>query len=133
MIKVAAGVIVKDNKILIAQKGEGEKLGLKWEFPGGKVQEGESYESCLRRELHEEFSIDSAVGDYICTSIYDYGHIYVELQAYFATLLGGNMKLNEHRQIKWVNPLELNQYDFAPADIPIALEVKKRLQSSTGE
>lgn len=130
MVEVAAGVIVKDSMVLIAQKGAGERLGLKWEFPGGKVEGGETPESCLRRELREEFSIDAAVGDYICTSKYDYGYISVELKAYFVRWPGGEIKLNEHRQIKWVKPSELGQYDFAPADIPIAAEVRKRLELS---
>ncbi|WP_051275825.1 (deoxy)nucleoside triphosphate pyrophosphohydrolase [Desulfovirgula thermocuniculi] len=127
MVEVAAAVIVKNGRVLIAQRREDDKLPLKWEFPGGKVEAGETPEECLVREMREEFSIDISVGDCICASEFEYEHISVRLTGYFAEWLGGSLRPAEHRQIRWVLPSELDGIDFAPADVPIAEEVKRRL------
>lgn len=127
MIQVTAAVIVKDSKILIAQRNEYGKLPLKWEFPGGKVEGNETCEECLQRELWEEFSINAVIGEYICTSKFNYDCYSIELIAFFVKWFDGEIKLANHSQVKWVSPSELDDFDFAPADIPIVNEVKRRL------
>lgn len=123
-IVVTAAVIVKDNKILIAQRKRGDPLQGKWEFPGGKIEETESPEACLKRELFEEFGIDSRIGNHICSNRYRYPHVFVELIAYKVTYVSGDLRLNSHQAIKWVTIDELSQFVFAEADMPIVKKIK---------
>lgn len=120
MKKVTAAVIEKDGKILIAQRRTGDALAGKWEFPGGKMEPGETPEQCLRRELMEEFGIDALIGAYICSSEFEYKHIHIELLAYRARHISGDYKLNDHERIAWVKPGDLKSYDLSSADIPVA-------------
>ncbi|MCX5666265.1 MAG: 8-oxo-dGTP diphosphatase MutT [Candidatus Omnitrophica bacterium] len=117
--QVTAAVIEKDGKILIAQRLKGSTLGGRWEFPGGKIEPGETAEECLKRELKEEFDIESEVGDFFIASRFRYCLVPIELLAYRVKHLSGDFKVNEHDQIRWVSPSELNSYDFMPADKPI--------------
>ncbi len=118
--QVAAAVLEKDGKILLARRREGDALAGKWEFPGGKLEPGETPRECLRRELAEEFGIDSSIGEFVCASEFEYGHTHIELLAYRASHVGGEFVLNDHSEIKWVTPAELLAYDLASADIPVA-------------
>ena len=117
--QVTAAVIEKDGKILIAQRRKGSTLGGKWEFPGGKVEPGETAEACLKRELKEEFDVESEVGKFIIASRFRYCLVPIELLAYRVKHLSGEFKVNEHEEIRWVDPTELGSYDFMPADKPI--------------
>lgn len=92
----------------------------KWEFPGGKLEEGETLENCLRREMREEFGIDVAVGPLVGRSRHAYPHGEVDLTAYRVTHLSGDFQLHDHEEIRWVCPADLMTYDFSAADIPIA-------------
>jgi len=114
--QVTAAVIEKDGKILIAQRRKGRALGGKWEFPGGKIEPGETAEACLKRELKEEFGIESEVGKFIIVSKFRYCLVPIELLAYRVKHLFGEFKVNEHEEIRWVSPSELKLYDFMPAD-----------------
>ncbi len=118
--KVTAAVIERDGRILIARRGKGSHLEGKWEFPGGKIEPGESPEECLRRELREEFGVEAEVGEFICASPHDYGHVAIELLAYRVDRVEGDFRLNSHAEIAWVRPEEMSAYDFAEADRPIA-------------
>jgi 8-oxo-dGTP diphosphatase len=118
MTRVTAAIIEKEGKYLIARKCVGALAGL-WEFPGGKIEPGETPEMCLKREITEEFGIEIAVGEYLTTSFYTYPHIAIELLGYLATYQAGNMSLTDHDQVKWVTPLEMTHYSFAPADLPL--------------
>ena len=118
MVKVTAAVIELDGKVLIAKRSKGRFAG-KWEFPGGKVEPNETPEECLERELREELGIETRVERLICSSPYDYGGLMIELLAYRVCWLEGEIKPNEHEEIRWVSPGELNEYDFPEADIPI--------------
>lgn len=118
-IEVTAAIIVQEGKILIAQRPPTDELAFMWEFPGGKVDPGETPEECLKRELFEELSIHVAVKDFICESFYAYDHKNIQLMAYLVTYLSGDFVVKEHAQIKWVLPENLKYYTFAPADIPI--------------
>lgn len=124
MIQVTAAVIIKDKKILIAKRKKGDRLAHKWEFPGGKIEPNETPEECLQRELLEEFDIKAEIGEYLCSSCFDYDHVSIELMAYKAQHLSGEFRLNDHDEIRWVLPSELDDFDFAEADKPIVEELK---------
>lgn len=124
MIKVTAALIEKDGKFLIARRRRGEHLEFKWEFPGGKIEDDETPEECLARELAEEFGIKVAVKDFICSSKYVYSHIAIDLLAYRVEYVSGEFRLSDHDQIQWVSPDELAYYDLAEADKPVAYELK---------
>lgn len=119
MRQVTAAVIEKDGKILIAQRKIGDTLAGKWEFPGGKLELGETPEGCLRRELREEFGVETEIGEFICSSKFEYKHLPIELLVYRVRHLSGEYKLNDHDRIAWVTAADLANYDFSSADIPV--------------
>lgn len=120
IIKVAAGIIVCNGQILIAQRKHGKDMEYKWEFPGGKLEQGETYEQCLARELMEEMKLPVVVGKHFMDSGFDYDFGRVELHCYFAVCQSEKIPvLNEHEQYRWVKSEDLNKYDFAPADLPV--------------
>lgn len=118
MLKVTAAVIQVKGKILIARRPIRDKLAGKWEFPGGKIEVGETPEECLRREIKEELNIEISVGDFFEESIYEYPNRTIQLKAYWCTWLSGEIELNSHDTIEWVDIACLSDYDFAPADLP---------------
>ncbi len=118
-ITVTAAVLEKDGRVLIARRKKGDRLAHKWEFPGGKIEAGETPEICLRRELKEEFGIDVAVDGFVGRSSHRYPHGEIDLLAYRVTHLSGNFQLHDHEEILWVLPADLPSYDFSAADIPI--------------
>lgn len=119
-IQVTAGVIEKEGRVLIARKRRGDgPFARKWEFPGGKVEPGETNEECLERELHEELGIRARIGAFLCASRHDYGHLAVELLAYRVISYRGEIVLNDHEEIRWVPAGDLADYEFPQADIPI--------------
>lgn len=117
---VTAAIIRRDNKILIAQRGPSSRLAGLWEFPGGKVEEGENLATCLAREIAEELDIDIAVENEFHTVEHDYGeHGVIRLHSFLCNLLRGEPKPSVHAEIRWVTLEEMTKYEFAPADIPI--------------
>lgn len=118
MLKVTAAILKKGDLILIAQRKAGDKLAGKWEFPGGKIELGETPEQCLIREIKEEFNIDIMVGEYFGSNTHHYGDKTVYLMAFWAKWLGGKIEASAHDQYKWVSVGELAHYDFAAADLP---------------
>jgi 8-oxo-dGTP diphosphatase len=125
MIKVTAAILDKDGKILIAKRKKDDPLKKKWEFPGGKVEPGETPEECLVRELEEELGIKSKIGRFVCSSQYKYPHISIDLLAYTVEYISGEFRAIDHEEIKWVKPSELNLYDFPEADKPIMEKLLK--------
>jgi len=117
--QVTAAVIAKDGKILVAQRGPQDKLANKWEFPGGKLEDCETPEICLKREIQEELGIDVIVGSYLCSSFFDYNHISIELMAFRCEWVSGVLKNNEHQALAWIEPCDFKNLDMAPADWPI--------------
>jgi 8-oxo-dGTP diphosphatase len=91
-----------------------------WEFPGGTVEEGETPEDCLKRELHEELDIDVVVGDHVGTNLHEYDFYTVELMVYRTKIVTGEIKLNDHADMAWVSADEIGEFELAPADIPFA-------------
>ena len=117
---VAAGLIMCDGLLLIAQRKRGKSLEYKWEFPGGKLEEGETLEECLRRELMEEMQLEIFVREAFVVSSYDYDFGTIVLHSFWATCKSKDIPVVlEHEQYKWIDPHDLPQYDFAPADKPI--------------
>ncbi len=129
MITVTAAILIKDNKIFLARRNSESKHPGKWEFPGGKKERGESVEQGLYREIKEEFSINISVNEFFAESIYEYEHSKIRLIAYRTTWVSGKMVLKDHDRIAWVSPDKLLEFDLLPADIPIAQECKKRINT----
>ena len=124
IIKVVAAILQNDDKILIAKKKEGKPLAGFYEFPGGKVEEGENPEDSLVRELMEEMSIKVTVKDYVGKSIYDYGNgKVIELLGYTAEIIEGDIVLTDHDEYRWVTLEEVCNYNIAPADIPLISKI----------
>ncbi|GAB3802247.1 (deoxy)nucleoside triphosphate pyrophosphohydrolase [Virgibacillus kimchii] len=117
-IYVVGAVIIKDNKILCAQRGNSKTLPYKWEFPGGKVEKGETEKNALEREIEEEMKCTIEVGDQVEHTVYEYDFGIVHLTTFYCTLLDGTPVLTEHKSIKWLPKEELSMLDWAPADIP---------------
>lgn len=119
MIEVAAAIIEDtDGRILIARRRAGKSQAGLWEFPGGKIEAGESPEDCLRRELLEEMNIEIEPYAFFAVSEHAYETVTIRLIAYKAKMLGGTIRLSDHDEYRWVQAGELTQYLFAPADIP---------------
>lgn len=116
-IHVVGAVIFQDDKILCAQRGTEKALPLLWEFPGGKIEEGEKPEDALKRELQEEMQCTIAVHEKIEHTVYEYDFGIVHLTTYRCTLVEGEPVLTEHVDIKWLAPDELHTLEWAPADI----------------
>ena len=119
---VTAAIIRSGEKLLIARRKIGQKLEGYWEFPGGKIEEGESPQECLIRELFEEFGISTLVGEVLTESEYHYDHGAIKLLALDVTEVNGELVLTVHDSIEWVTADTILDYKLAPADIPIAKE-----------
>ena len=122
-IEVTAAILFNDDKLLIAQRKSKDKLPDKWEFPGGKVENDETPEECLKREMKEEFGIDVSVGKFLGESVYHYDHISIRLLAYRTFWDAGEIKIRAHQSIEWVTINQIGQFDFAPADIPFVTKL----------
>jgi len=119
MIRVTAGLLEKKGKLLIAQRRSGDILEYKWELPGGKIEDDESPEDCLKRELFEEFSINIEVDKFFGSNEHEYEHGHIELLAYRVKHISGEFSPISHENIQWVIPEKLMEYDFAEADKPL--------------
>lgn len=115
----------KGGRILIARRKKGGRLENKWEFPGGKLEPGETAEHCLERELFEEFGVKTKVEGFIASSRPESRRASIELLAYKVHYLSGEFRLNAHEEIRWVKPEELEGFDFAEADIRIVKKIRE--------
>jgi 8-oxo-dGTP diphosphatase len=119
MQRVTAAVIERDGMVLLARRQAGDPLAAKWEFPGGKIEPGETPEQCLARELDEELGVRVAVGEFLASSVYTYAHGAIELLAYRVRLVAGEPMARVHDELRWVARDALAAYELAPADNPI--------------
>lgn len=126
MIEVTAGVIQRSGLFLIARRAPGKSLEGYWEFPGGKVEAGETHEVCLARELKEELDLDVTAEEYIGESVSGEGEKQIRLVAYAAKTEQETITSKDHDQLKWINIYEFGDYNFAPADIPIIEELLRK-------
>ena len=118
MITVTAGLIFCRDKALIAKRNLDDAWQAKWEFPGGKVNVGESPDDCLRRELMEELGISVKVLDFFDENIYEYEQGKIRLLGYYVKWLDRDIVPNVHQEVRWVAINSLKDYDFLPADLP---------------
>ena len=126
MITVVAALIKKDNKYLIAKRSTGSEDDLgKWEFPGGKVEPGESEEHAIEREIKEEFEMDIKAIRFLTNNACEYPSKTIDLRLYECKHISGEFHLHDHSEYKFVNKDEILKYDLCPADIPLAEYVKE--------
>ncbi len=127
-IEVVAAVILREEKVLCVRRDEHEKeyVSLKWEFPGGKVEVGESREEALVREIREELSVDIEVSEFLMTVEHTYPDFHLTMHVFKCVLDQGEITLNEHVALKWLSVDELDQLDWAAADVPV---VKSLMQA----
>ncbi|CAM3600287.1 (deoxy)nucleoside triphosphate pyrophosphohydrolase [Erysipelothrix urinaevulpis] len=117
-IEVSAAVILQDDKILVTKR-IGEEFDGQWEFPGGKVEAGETHEETVIREIKEELSVDIKVNQYFDTITYQYDSFHLTMHLFFCEIKYGELVLNEHSDAKWLMIDELSGLDWVPADIQI--------------
>ena len=124
-IEVVAGIIKDGDKVFATQRGYGEQKGF-WEFPGGKMETGETQQQALARELKEELAIDVSVGDFLCTVDYDYPAFHLTMHCFFCTIAGGEApELLEHEAARWLAPAELHSVNWLPADVEVVKVLEK--------
>ena len=125
-IHVSAAIIMKDNKIFVTQRGYGEFKDW-WEFPGGKIEEGETPEECLKREIKEELEADINIDKYLCTVEYDYPNFHLKMECFICSLIDGHLELVEAEDAKFITSDQLDNIDFLPADLLVVKELKKSI------
>ena len=132
-IRVAAAVIkASDDKtepiIFATQRGYGEFKG-GWEFPGGKIEEGETPQEALKREIKEELDTEISVGDFIDTIEYDYPKFHLSMDCFWCQIVSGDLVLKEHEAAKWLTKEKLDSVDWLPADITLIDKIRRELQN----
>jgi len=123
-IEVVASIIQKDDRFFATQRGYGDWKDW-WEFPGGKMEAGETPEEALKREILEELSTDINVDKFVCTVEYDYPKFHLTMHCYLCSLLTDALHLNEHEAAKWLTMNELSSVQWLPADEIVIEELKK--------
>lgn len=126
MINVVCGIIKKSNKVLIGRRGSGESMPGFWEFPGGKIEKGETNKASLKRELMEELEIDAEVGSLISKYRYDYPDKSINLFFYNISNYSGKINIKVHDKIIWEKLENLKNYKFLPGDIPLINEIQRK-------
>jgi 8-oxo-dGTP diphosphatase len=125
-IEVVAAIIRKDGQVFATQRGYGEWKDW-WEFPGGKLEAGESPEEALKREIREELSTDICIEEFLCTVEYDYPKFHLTMHCYKCSLLTEALHLNEHEAARWLTIKEIDSVRWLPADILVVKSLKKQL------
>ncbi len=123
MIDVTCAILIKEGKVLAVQRSKRMKLPLKWEFPGGKVESGESARECLIREIREELGLGISIKEALTPAAYDYGSFQIRLLPFIAQIESGILQLAEHSDYGWFDVEELPLLDWAAADVAVMEEV----------
>ena len=125
-IRVVAAVIRSDNKIFATARGYGEMKG-GWEFPGGKIEPGETPQEALVREIREELDTDIAVGELIDTIEYDYPKFHLSMDCFWCSIVSGELTLKEAEAARWLTKEELDSVNWLPADVTLIPKIGERL------
>lgn len=123
VIRVVAAIIVDDEKIFATQRGYGDFKG-GWEFPGGKIEAGETPKEALIREIKEELEVEIKVGALIDTVEYDYPTFHLSMDCFWAEIISGDLVLREHEAAKWLTKDELDSVEWLPADIEVIEKIR---------
>lgn len=118
-IQVACAIIEKEGKVLSTKRSKAMSLPLKWEFPGGKIKNGECITECLKRELQEELGIEAAICHSLQPVTHNYRTFSVTLHPFICRIVSGKITLHEHEALAWLTPRELHTLDWAEADVPV--------------
>ena len=121
-LHVACAIIEQEGKVLAAQRSAAMSLPLKWEFPGGKIEAGESPEESLIRELKEELGVSVFIGTALSPATHRYTDFTVTLYPFTCRLAGGLVTMHEHHALKWIEPERMPELDWAAADLPVICE-----------
>lgn len=124
-IEVVAAIIKDGNKILATQRGYGEFIHM-WEFPGGKIEKGESQEAALTREIKEELELDISIDEFLITVKYEYETFNLTMHCFMSHILNGNMSLNAHEQVRWLTINQIDDVNWLPADIEVVEALKAK-------
>ena len=127
-MEVVAAAIIQDRKVFATQRGYGDYKGW-WEFPGGKIEHGETKEQALKRELREELAIETEVGDLIKTVEYDYPKFHLILHCFLTKIIKGEPKLLEHESARWVDKNNVDDLNWLKADLDVIKEIKEKFLS----
>ena len=119
MNNVVAAIIRKNNQFLIVQRNKNKYVGLKWEFPGGKVEPNETFQEALSREIHEELNININIHEKLTEEKYKDSEINIVLHYFLCSIKDGTINLNEHEAMAWVDKKDLGKYDFVEGDVNI--------------
>lgn len=114
-IEVVAAIIHRDGAYFATQRGYGEFEGM-WEFPGGKIEPGESREDALKREIQEELGVDIYIKKLLCTTEYDYPTFHLTMHCYLCSVASGEIELREHKSAQWLTAETLDTVEWLPAD-----------------
>lgn len=124
IVRVVAAIIIEEGKVFATQRGYGEfKDG--WEFPGGKIEEGETSQQALVREIQEELDTKIEVGELLDTVEYDYPNFHLSMDCFICTIQSGDLVLKEHEAAKWLTKDTLNSVDWLPADLGLIEKIKE--------
>ncbi len=122
---VTAAILIRGDKVFIGQRKAGKRLEHLWEFPGGKLEEGETLQECLVREMREEFGIEVAIRDYFGESVIHYERESIKLIAYLVDWTAGEISVTDHQDCRWVSFDDLENYEFVPADVPFVQKLMR--------
>jgi 8-oxo-dGTP diphosphatase len=123
---VVCAIIERDGRFLIARRAEGKHLAHKWEFPGGKVEAGESEQDALRRELREELQIEVEIIERMTPVMYCYADRALRLIAWRCRLIGDEPGSCEHEELRWIRIEDTDEFDFPEADLPVIVEYRQK-------
>ena len=125
-IRVVAAVILSEGKIFATQRGYGDFKG-GWEFPGGKIEDGETKEAALKREIFEELDTEITVGELIDTIEYDYPNFHLSMDCFWCEIVSGKLVLKEHEAARWLDKENLYSVEWLPADVSLIEKIALKL------